>query len=143
MANRLTRGRALVGSIKQRYSHATAKVAKVALAGGGTNDFAFAWKNPERSDIIVARVLVDITTKGGTATAVLNVGTADDAATGSDNLINGLDANATGLFDNITDNGTNGKSRQRLAVGKFITGQIATEDAGDLAGNVYIEYFLV
>jgi len=147
VSNRLTKGTALVGRVKQRYAYATPKVAKVALSPGAKDAFAFAWQNPESTPIMVTRVLVDITTAGGTATAVLDIGTAADAETGSDNLIDGLDANTTGLADNITDGGTNGKSRQRLDAKDgaiaYITGQIVTEKAEDLAGNVYIEYILV
>ncbi len=129
------------------HSYATPKMAKVALASGDENDFAFAWQNPERTPIIVTRVLVDITTAGGTASAVLDIGTAANATTKSDNLIDGLDVNTTGIFDNITDGGTNGKSRQRLdakgGTTDYITGQILAAKAENLVGNVYIEYIPV
>lgn len=123
------------------------KVAVASLAGGAANAFAFAWQNPESTPIIVQRVIVDRTAAGGTATAVLDIGTAADGVTGSDNLIDGLDANATGIADNITSAGSNGKSRQRLdaknGTTDYITGQIKTEAAASLAGKVYIEYIKV
>lgn len=126
---------------------ADVNVAAVALAGGAANAFAFAWENPESTPIMVQRVLIDRTAAGGTATAVLDIGTAVNATTHSDNLIDGLDANTTGLADNITDKGSNGKSRQRLdakgGTTAFITGQILTEAAASLAGKVYIEYVKV
>ena len=126
---------------------AQVKVAVATLAGGAANAFAFAWQNPESVAILIQRIFVDRTAAGGTATAVLNIGTAADATTHSDNLIDGLDANATGLADNITDGGTNGKSRQKLdakdGTTDHITGQILTEAAEALAGKVYIEYVKV
>lgn len=120
------------------------KVAKVALKAGAANAFAFAWQNPESSAIAVTRVLLDITTAGGTATAVLDIGTGATATTHSDNLIDGADANAAALLDNITDKGSNGKSRQRMdengGTTDYLTGQILTEAASALVGNVYIHY---
>lgn len=123
------------------------RVAKVALAPGNANAFSFAWQNPEASAIIVHRVIVDRTTAGGTASSVLDIGTAANATTASDNLIDGLDANATGVADNIDDQGTNGKSRQRLDANggttDFITGRILVQNAASLAGNAYIYYTAV
>ncbi|PKG32406.1 hypothetical protein, partial [Methanoregula sp.] len=123
------------------------KIAAANLAGGAANAFAFAWENPESVPIIVQRVTLDRTAAGGTATAVADVGTAVDATTHSDNLIDGVDLNATGPVDNITDKGSNGKSRQRLDANggttAWITGQILTEAAAALTGKVYIEYIKV
>jgi len=126
---------------------ARVKIAVVSLAGGAANAFAFAWQNPETVAILVQRVLVDRDTAGGTATAVIDIGTAADATTGSNNLIDGLDANATGLADNISDAGSSGKARQKLDAKDggtdYITGQILVEAAASLAGKVYIEYVKV
>lgn len=123
------------------------KVAAVSLAGGAANAFAFAWENPESVPIIVQKVTIDRTAAGGTATAVGDVGTAADATTHSDNLIDGVDLNATGPVDNITDKGSNGKTRQKLdakgGTTAWITGQILTEAASALTGKVYIEYVKV
>lgn len=122
------------------------KVAEVALTAGIVNAFALAWENPETVPIIVTRVLIDITTAGGTATAVLNVGTAGDATTTSDNLLGGIDANVTATYDNLlaADAGSNGKTVQKLdkkgGTTAFITAQILTEAASSLVGNAYIFY---
>jgi len=120
------------------------KVVKVALTAGIANAFAFAWQNPETSPIAVTRVLLDVTTAGGTATAIMNIGTGDTATTASDNLIDGVDINAVALYDNITDGGSNGKARQHMTANggnkDYITGQILTEKAEALVGNVYIHY---
>lgn len=123
------------------------KVATVALTAGIANAFALAWQNPESTAIMVQRVLVDLTTAGGTAGSLLNLGSAANATTTSDNLIDGLDINATGLFCNLDDHGTNGTSSARLdpsgGTTDYITGQILVAAASALVGNVYIEYVMV
>lgn len=145
------------GSISQKLAteftaietdlNANVKVASGALTAGLVNTFAFAWENPETSRILVTRVLVDVTTAGGTATAVLDVGPAADATTHSDTLIDGVDLNAAAIYDNIDDQGTNGLSKvgvdENGGTTSFITGQILTEAASALVGNYYIFYVLV
>lgn len=122
------------------------KVASVALTAGNANAFAFAWQNPEDAKILVHRVLVDITTAGGTASSVLNIGSGASATTATDNLLDGIDANAAALYDNAdeTDSGTNGKASVKLdekgGTTDWITGQILTANAASLVGNVYIYY---
>jgi hypothetical protein len=114
------------------------------LSSGSANDFAFAEQNPEAVAVAVTKVLVDVTTAGGTASALINVGSAADATTGSDNLIDGADINTTALYDNLDDAGTNGESKQRLDAKNgstdHVTGQIVDQDATNLAGNYVIEY---
>jgi parallel beta-helix repeat protein len=121
--------------------------AKGALTAGVADAFCFAWQNPESAAVIVTRLVVDVTTAGGTATAVLNAGTAANGTTESDDLIDGADLNAIAVRDNIEDRGTNGKSRQKLAANggatDFVTGVIKTANAASLAGKYYIEYMAV
>jgi hypothetical protein len=124
------------------------KVARVALAGGNANAFAFAWANPETTKIIVSRVVVDVTTKSATAGSLLDVGPGATATTHSDTLIDGLDiATAVITADNITNKGSNGLSLCKLdAVGgttAYITGQILVQNAAALAGYAYIFYHKV
>lgn len=124
------------------------KIARVALAGGNANAFAFAWQNPESKAIIVTRIYVDVTTKGAVAGALLDCGPAASATTHSDTLIDGLDiASATVLADNITNKGSNGLPFTKLDVAggttAFITGQILVKDAAALAGYAYIFYHKV
>ena len=124
------------------------KIARVALAGGNANAFAFAWQNPESKAIIVTRIYVDVTTKGAVAGALLDCGPAASATTHSDTLIDGLDiASATVLADNITNKGSNGLPFTKLDVAggttAFITWQILVKDAAALAGYVYIFYHKV
>jgi hypothetical protein len=117
------------------------QVARVALTALDTGGGIFAWANPEGVAIIVTGLFFDLTTVA-TGACTLDAGTtATSATTVSDNLIDGLDINsATGLFDNFTDKGTNGKSRQKLAAGKWVTGSMKTGAAAGTAGYAYIRY---
>ena len=120
------------------------KTVKVALSSGEADAFAFAWQNPESSKIGITRVIVDVTTAGGTADSVLDVGTAADGTTSSDNLIDGADLNDAAVYDNHESGGTNGKTFQKVdengGTTDHVTGQILVEDATDLVGNAYITY---
>ena len=123
------------------------KTAKGNLSAGTTNAFAFVWQNPESSKITISRVLIRITTAGGTATSVIDVGVTSSAPGTSDNLIDGLDLNTTGIFDNITDKGSNGKSRQVVdengGTNSYITGKILVANAASLVGTYQIFYTIV
>ena len=123
------------------------KIAKVALTAGNANAYAFAWQNPESVKIIVERVLVNLGTAGGTATSVLDIGVVANATSTADTLIDGLDLNTTGIFDNIVDKGSNGKARQLVdekdGTNDYVTGKILVANAAALVGDVYIIYFTV
>jgi len=117
------------------------------LTAGVADAFAFAWQNPTDSSILVYKIFIDVTTAGGTATAVLNVGSAASATTTSDNLIDGADLNAIAVYDNIDDQGTNGESKQKLdengGTTDWVTGQILVEAAASLVGKYYIHYTVI
>lgn len=124
------------------------KTVIVALSGAAdTGGGIGAWANPEAANILIQRVLVDVTTVA-TAACLVDVGTtATSATTLSDNLLDGIDVHtATGQHDNLlaADAGTNGKTVQKLAAGKWVT--FSTQAAGGasagLVGNAYIEYVL-
>lgn len=118
------------------------KVRKFELRGAAnTGGGVGAWQNPEPVTIVIERLEL-YTTVVATGAATVDAGTTPTSATtSSDNLIDGLDVNAaTGLFDNITEKGTNGKSRQTLAPGKWITVSRATGDVTGLVGTGYVHY---
>lgn len=118
------------------------KVAKVALAALDTGGGILSWQNPAGVDIIIDRIVFDITTKS-TGACTADIGTTPTSATtSSDNLMDGLDVGtAAGIFDNLGNAGTNGKTRQKLAAGKWVTGSMATGAAAGLVGNAYIYYY--
>ncbi len=117
------------------------KVVAVALGTGTAGGGVASWQNPEATPIIIRRAWVDVTTVA-TAAGTVSVGaTPTSATTSSANLIDTLDVHsATGVFDNLNSAGTNGKSIQKLAVGKWVTASQATGAVAGLAGNLYIEY---
>lgn len=117
------------------YSVALTDAGAVTTAGGVVK-----LQNPETTSIIVTQVIVDLTT-AATAAATVDIGTDTDGTTSSDNLIDGLDINAaTGVFDNITDGGTNGKTRQKLGADEYIVATVKTGDMSDAVGTLYIKY---
>jgi hypothetical protein len=122
-----------------RFSHYQ-RAAAGNLASGNADAFSFAWKNPESVPIIVTRVVVNVTKAGGTAGSVIDVGSAADATTTSDNLIDGADLNAVAVYDNIDDQGADGESKQIIDVDEYVTGQILTENAAALEGTFTIYY---
>lgn len=119
------------------------KIAKVALtaAAGTTAGAVLTWKNPEAGAIIVTRFVVRLT--GVKSGETVDFGAKSTVDT-SDTLIDGLSTATAGVFDNITDKGTNGKSRQLLLVDEYITGTAsAALTGGTFAGHAYIHYSLV
>lgn len=120
------------------------KVAKVPLTAVDTAGGLFAWQNKDAKDVIVQRIILDITTpSSGACTA--NIGqTATSSVTSSNNLIDGASlASAAKLLDNLGDAGTNGKAKQKVASGKWVTGSVASGASAGVVGNVYIEYIVV
>jgi hypothetical protein len=132
---------AVTGTINGSDRHT--KTAVVTLAALDTGGGVAAWQNPEGAAIIITRVILDVTTKA-TGACTVDVGTTPtNATTSSDNLLDGVDVGtATTTADNITEKGTNGKSRQRLASGKWVTASMASGAAAGLAGKLYIQYIL-
>jgi len=105
---------------------------KGALVASDSAGGVFAEENTYGSDLVVTRVLIAVTT-GTSGACELDIGVAADGTTKAENLIDTLDVSDAGVFDNITDGGSAGKSRQKLASGEFVT---ATADTGASAGIV-------
>lgn len=118
-------------------------IIKTALAAVGTGGGVLAWQNPESSSIIITGFSVDVTTASSGACTVDFGTTATNATTSSDNLIDGASVAATGVLSSIDDKGTNGKARQKLAAGKWITGSVASGTVTGLVGYAYIRYFVI
>lgn len=107
---------------------------------------AFAWHNPEAQDILVKKVVVYVTTPGGTATSELEVGIADDAVgtNRGTEFFNTVDLNAAAVLDSVIAPGTQtvwvfGQDSASATDG-YIVGQILTEKADALIGSYYVEY---
>lgn len=114
------------------------------LTPGNANAFAFVVQNPEGVDCVVTNVIVDISTAGGTASSVLDVDVADTATGTGDDVIDGLDLNATGTFDRHKNAGTNGGAPVQWdkngGANDHVTGKILAQNAASLVGKVIIEY---
>jgi parallel beta-helix repeat protein len=119
-----------------------------ALTAGNANAIAFAFHDTELQDCYITKVVSDVTTAGGTASSVLQVGIADDAAgtnLGSE-FFTGLDLNAIALNDSWNPGDTGAMTKFVLiqdsasATDGWIVGKILTQNAASLAGKYYIYY---
>ncbi len=120
---------------------------QAALTAGAANAFAAAVQNPEAVDVIIVRCILDITTAGGTATSVIDVDVVNSATDTGDKILDGVDANATGIRDSLneTDNGTNGQGKswkwdKKGGTNDHVTAKILVANASSLAGKLYIQY---
>lgn len=123
----------------------TKYTALISLAGAAdTGGGIGSWQNPHENSVIITRVVVHTTTKA-TAACTMDVGyTATGATTSADNLIDGVDVGtATGVFDNVTNAGSNGKAVQLVASGKYVNFSTASGAAAGLVGTAWIEYYVV
>lgn len=113
---------------------------RYALAALDTGGGVLSLANPEGADVIVTRLILDVTT-AATAAGTVDAGIAAGATTSSDNLIDGQDVNAAiGTFGNIDDQGTNGQSVQKWGSAQFLTVSKASGACAGLVGYAYIEY---
>jgi hypothetical protein len=96
--------------------------------------------NPEGAALIVTRVILDVATKS-TGACTVDAGIAADGATSSDTLMDGLDVGtAAGVFDNIENQGTNGKSSVKWGASQYLNISKATGAAAGLVGKAYIQW---
>ncbi len=118
------------------------------LTAGNANAITFAWHNPESQDILISKVVLGITTPGGTALSVIQVGIADDA-TGTNlgsEFFTGIDANSSAVNDSYLAGDTGAQTKWVFcqdsvsATDGWVVGKILTQNAASLAGSYYIEY---
>lgn len=97
-------------------------------------------RNPEKVAVIAELARVHIKT-GSSAACTVDIGTAA-TDTLSDNLIDGVSVNAAAntIYDNISDGGTNGLTRQYVASGSYFTAYVASGDANGLEADFYFNY---
>lgn len=118
------------------------------LTAGVANAICFAWHNPETQDILIKKVVVEVTTAGGTPGSHLDVGIADDAAGTNRGVefFDDLDLNAQQINDSWVggDGGTQTKyvfcQDNASGTDGWVVGQILDANAGALVGKYYIEY---
>lgn len=106
-----------------------------ATTGGATLSLA----NPTGATIFLTRLILDITTVS-TGAATVDAGIAANGTTSNDTLIDGLDVNAaTGTFDNIENQGTNGVSTKKWTSSQFLTITPSADTTG-LVGTYRYHY---
>ena len=106
---------------------------------GTTPGGALSLANPEGVDLIITRLILDITTEA-TGAATVEAGIAANGTTSSDNLIDaGNVGAAVTVLDNIDNQGTNGQSVVKWGSSQYLTITASATLAG-LVGNAYIEY---
>jgi hypothetical protein len=118
------------------------------LAAGIANVIAFAWHNPLAVDVLIRRVVVEVTTAGGTAGSHLDVGIADDVVGTNRGVefFDDLDLNAAQVNDSEVagDGGTQTKwvvCQDSVSVTDgWVVGQILDANAAALVGKYYIVY---
>lgn len=124
------------------------RTASGTLTAGNANAICFSWHNPEGQDILVKKVVVEVTTAGGTPGSHLDVGIADDAAgtNRGTEFFDDLDLNATQINDSWVagDGGTQTKwvfcQDNASATDGWVVGQILDANAANLVGRWYIIY---
>ncbi len=117
------------------------------LTAGVANAIAFAWNNPYAQDAIVKKVTVEVTTAGGTALSVLQVGIADDA-TGTNlgsEFFTAVPLNTPAIYDSWLAGDTGAQTKWVLlqdsasATDDWVVGKILTQNASNLVGKWYVE----
>ncbi len=113
------------------------RIVSAPLSGVAQSAFAFFWQNPKPYKVF-AQAIVHITSACGAA-AVLDVGAAASATTGSNDLIDHLDMNQIVYVDlgTTTILDENGGSMD------FITGQVLNAAATSTAGKFYVRHWPV
>jgi hypothetical protein len=149
MPNQVTKGTAQAGRVVAQKLSITGgterneKWVKVPLAAVATAGGVLAWQNPEGTPIMVTRLILDVTTPA-TGACTLDAGTAADGTTSNDGLLDGVDVGtAAGVFDNLGNAGSNGRARQRLAAGSYVTVSQASGAVAGLVGSALIAYVVL
>lgn len=114
---------------------------KVALAAADTAGGILSLKNTEGVDLIITKLVLNVTTKASAACTV-DAGIAANGITSADNLIDGQDVNAAAdTFG--SPSGANGKPAKLWKSTEYLTASVASGAAAGLKGDAYIEYIRV
>lgn len=115
----------------------------VSISASTTSGVIATAQNPEGVAVIATLAYVHIKT-GSSAACTVDVGVQTTSAT-SDTLMDGVSVNAAAntVYDNITNHGTNGLTRQYVAAGSYFTAAVASGDANGLVADFYYDYMLL
>lgn len=95
--------------------------------------------NPEGEALYITDVIL-IIDEVSTVASTLDVGIAANAATGADNLIDGLSGATAGTFSNRVNAGTNGLLGKTWAASEFLTVSEASGNVVGIEGRLLIKY---
>ncbi len=110
----------------------------IELVPVGVAGFLAAIANPEEADVIVTRVIIDVTTEA-TGAANMRAGVGATATTNTDNLITDT---AVGAAPVVLDSADTAGRSQKWEDDQFITIRGSADTTG-LVGNAYVEYIRV
>ena len=113
------------------------KVALVA-ATGTTVGGVIKLQNPEGVDLIITRLVLDVTTQSAGAASV-DAGVDDGGDVSSDTLIDGLSVATAGVYDNVENGGTNGKAAVRWPAGHYLVATATATTAG-MVGSAHVQF---
>lgn len=127
-------------------SHFSALVAgasmkrSIAIAATKESGQVVAIANTEDTAVIVKRAVLHVKT-ASTGACTLDIGIAADATTSSDNLMDGLSTAGVpvGIYDNIENQGSNGRSSVYWPSGSYLTASVASGDANGLVADLYVD----
>lgn len=118
----------------QNGAYKTALTAVTGTAVGG----ALKLQNPEGADLIITRLVLDITT-GSSGAATVDAGIDDGGDVSSDTLIDGQSVATAGVFDNVKNGGTNGKAAVKWPAGQFLVITASATTAG-MVGAAHVQF---
>ena len=104
-------------------------------AAGGV----FSEENSYGSDLVVLRVVIFVSTGASDSSVRVDIGTAADATTSADTLIDNLNVSDIGLYDNLDDKGTNGNTVLKWGNNQFINASRVAGATSGLVGTYAIQ----
>jgi hypothetical protein len=104
-------------------------------AAGGV----FSEENSYGSDLVVLRVVISVSTGASDSSVRVDVGTAANATTSADTLIDNLNVSDVGLYDTQTNKGTNGNTVLKWGNNQFINASRAAGATSGLVGTYAIQ----
>lgn len=115
------------------------KEALTATSGAGT---PASIENPLGERLIITRLVVDITSPVSDTPVTMSVGVGGSPYVSYDSLIDAVEIGtptAADIYDNVDDQGTNGKSTEEWGASEYLTVTVTGTPTG-MVGNVYVYY---
>lgn len=105
---------------------------KGSLTASDTAGGVFSLENTFGSDLVITRIILQVTT-GCSEAGEIDIGTAANATTSANTLIDGLSVATIGIYDNIDNKGSSGATKLKFGNGQFLN---ASRSSGATAGLV-------